>query len=143
MYGGKFAYIFQRLFLRSLYSEGLMFGGKFPFQNRLGWLVVGRKFTIFVLFYFVFEGKFQVQAPPEGLYSEGRFNGGSSALRFWGLIIGGAYFWNFTVPSEFMTKSIKLNLYGEFNLTIIDPCKLLREIENKPGQFLLCFTSRM
>ena len=25
--------------------------------------VVGRKFTIFALFYFVFEGKFQVQAP--------------------------------------------------------------------------------
>ena len=40
-----------------------MYGGKFAFQNRLGWLVVGRKFTIFALFYFVFEGKFQVQAP--------------------------------------------------------------------------------
>ena len=26
-----------------------------------------------------------------------------------------------------MTKSIKLNLYSEFNLTIIDPCKILRE----------------
>ena len=24
-----------------------------------------------------------------------------------------------------MTKSIKLNLYSEFNLTIIDPCKIL------------------
>ena len=40
-----------------------MYGGKFVFQNRLGLLVVGRKFTIFALFYFVFEGKFQVQAP--------------------------------------------------------------------------------
>ena len=57
-----------------------MYGGKFAFQNRLGWLVVGRKFTSFALFYFVFEGKFQVQAPPRGgLYSEGRFNGESSA----------------------------------------------------------------
>ena len=36
------------------------------------------------------EGKFQVQAPPPGggLYSEGRFNGGFFALRFWG-----AYIW--------------------------------------------------
>ena len=51
-------------FWRGLYSEGLMYGGKFAFQNRLGYLVVGRKFTIFALFYFVFEGKFQVQAPP-------------------------------------------------------------------------------
>ena len=53
-----------------------MYGGKFAFQNRLNYLVVGRKFTMFALFYFVFEGKFQVQAPPGGLYSEGRFNGG-------------------------------------------------------------------
>ena len=43
-----------------------MFGGKFAFQNRLGWLVMGRKFTIFALFYFVFEGKFQVEAPGGG-----------------------------------------------------------------------------
>ena len=26
-------------------------------------LIVGRKFTVFALFYFVFEGNFQVQAP--------------------------------------------------------------------------------
>ena len=50
--------------------------------------MVERKFTIFALFYFVFEGKFQVQAPPGGLYSEGRFNGGFFVLRFWG-----AYKW--------------------------------------------------
>ena len=42
------AYIFQRPFLRGLFSEGLyMYGGKFAFQNRLGQLVVERKFTIF------------------------------------------------------------------------------------------------
>ena len=39
--------------------------------------------TVFALFYFVFEGTFQVQAP-RGLYSEGRFNGGFFALRVWG-----------------------------------------------------------
>ena len=44
-----------------------MYGGKFAFQNRLSWLVVGRKFTIFALFCFVLEGKFQVQ-PPRGTY---------------------------------------------------------------------------
>ena len=68
------------------------------FQNRLGWLVVGRKFTIFDLFYFVFEGKFQVQAPPGGLYSEGRFNGGTFALRFWG-----AYIWRGLVSEFYFT----------------------------------------
>ena len=42
-------------------------------------LIVGRKVTVFGLFYFVFEDTFQVQAP-RGLYSEGRFNGGFFAL---------------------------------------------------------------
>ena len=65
-----------------------MYGGKFAFRNRLGQLVVGRKFTRFGLFYFVFACKFQVQAPRGGLYSEGRFNGGFFKLRF-----SGAYTW--------------------------------------------------
>ena len=60
-----------------------MYGGKFAFQNRLGSLVVGRKFTIFALFYFVYiRGQIPSTSPPGGLYSEGRFNGGFFALRF-------------------------------------------------------------
>ena len=35
-------YIFQRTFLRGLYSEGLIIGGKFAFQNRL--IIIGGKF---------------------------------------------------------------------------------------------------
>ena len=50
-------------------------------------LIVGRKFTVFALFDFVYEGNFQVQAPG-GLYLEGRFNGGVFALRALG-----AYIW--------------------------------------------------
>ena len=50
-------------------------------------LIVGRKFTVFPLFYFVFEGSFQEQAPGE-LYLEGRFHGGFFALR-----VRGAYIW--------------------------------------------------
>ena len=115
-----------------------MYGGKFAFQNRLGWLVVARKFTIFALFYFVSEGKFQVQAP-RGV------GGGEGFLRydFGGLYLEGLIFGILRYLGKFMTKSIKLNLYSESNLTIIDPCKILREIENKPVQFLSCFTSRM
>ena len=53
-----------------------MYGGKFAFQIRLGWLAVGRKLAIFALLYFVFEGKFQVQASRgayiwRGLYMQG------------------------------------------------------------------------
>ena len=58
---------------------------------------MGRKFTIFALFYFVFEGKFRVQAPRGGLYLEGQFIGGFFRYDFGGLIHGGAYFQNFTV----------------------------------------------
>ena len=46
-------------------------------------LIVGSKFTVFALFYFVFDGNFQYK-PPGGLYLEG-------------LIHGGAYFRNFAV----------------------------------------------
>ena len=84
-----------------------MYGGKFAFQNRLGWLVVGRKFTIFALFYFVFEGKFQIQAPPPapggggGAYiRRGDVTEGFSGFDFGGLIFGGTYFWTFTVPRQ-------------------------------------------
>ena len=54
-------------------------------------LIVERKFTVFALFYFVFKGNFQVQAPGGGggggLYLEGRFNGGFFASRVWGTSI--------------------------------------------------------
>ena len=65
-----------------------MYGGKFAFQNRLSWLVVARKFTIFALFCFVFEGKFQVQAPWRAHIQRGDLTGGFFGLRFWG-----AYVW--------------------------------------------------
>ena len=55
-------------------------------------LIVGGKFTVFALFYFVFEGNFPSTSPRGGLYLEGRFNGGFFALPVWG-----AYFRNFTV----------------------------------------------
>ena len=51
------AYTFQRPFLRGLSMErNLRF--KIDWAN----LIVGRKFTVYALFYFVFEENFQVQA---------------------------------------------------------------------------------
>ena len=59
------AYIFQRPFLRGLSMEGNL-------RFKIDWasLIVKRKFTVFALFYFVFEGNFEVQAPG-GLIFEG------------------------------------------------------------------------
>ena len=51
-------------------------------------LIVGSKFTVFALFYFVFEGNFPSTSPPGGLYLERRFNGG-----FFVLLVWGAYIW--------------------------------------------------
>ena len=65
---------------------------------------MGRKFTIFALFYLVFEGKFQVQAS-QGAYirrgdlTEGFLRYDLGGLYLEGLIHGGAYFWNFRVVS--------------------------------------------
>ena len=56
-----------------------------------------RKFTIFALFYFVFEGKFQVQAPQGAYIRRGDLTEGFLRYDFGGLIFGGAYFRNFRV----------------------------------------------
>ena len=59
------AYIFQRPFLRGLFSEGLIFGraynyteGNVRFKIDRASHKVGSKFRVFALFYFVFEGNF-------------------------------------------------------------------------------------
>ena len=107
------AYIFQRpflrgLFWRGLYSEGLIYGGKFCVSKLTGLalqLEVNLSFLLcFTLYLSVI---FQVQAPG-GLYLKGRFNRGFFALPDWGayiilegLIHGGAYFRNFTVSAVF------------------------------------------
>ena len=65
--------------------------------------IIGSKFPVFALFYFVFEGNFPSTSPRGGLYLEGRFNGGFFCVTclggsyLEGLIHGGAYFRNFTV----------------------------------------------
>ena len=65
------AYIFQRTFLRGLFLEGLIFGGAYLrreicISKSIGLDIVSSKFTIFALFYFVFEGNFP-STSPQGL----------------------------------------------------------------------------
>ena len=79
--------------MRGFFGKGLFTEGNL--RLKIDWvsLIVGSKFTVFALFYFIFEGKFPSTNPRRGLYLEGRFNGGF--LRYWigGLIFGGAYTW--------------------------------------------------
>ena len=63
-------------------------------------LIVGSKFTVFALFYFVFEGNFQVQA------TGGLIFGGAVQRRvFFALPVWGAYIWR-GLFSEFYGMSV-------------------------------------
>ena len=79
--------------------------GNLRFKTDWASLIVGSEFTVFALFYFVFEGNFPSTSPRGGLYLEGRFNGGFFALPVWGAYIWRglymeAYFRNFTVSQK-------------------------------------------
>ena len=72
------------------------------FKIDWAFLIVGKKFTVFSLFCFVFEGNFQVQAPGEAYIQRGDLTESFcitilGGLYLEGLIHGGAYFRNFTV----------------------------------------------
>ena len=58
--------------------------------------ILGSKFTVFALFYFVFEGNFPSRSPRGGLYlvgGGGDLTEGFLRYRIGGLIFGGAYKW--------------------------------------------------
>ena len=54
---------------------------------------MGRKFTIFALFYFVFESKFHVQGPRGAYIRRGDLTEDFLRYDFEGLMFGGAYKW--------------------------------------------------
>ena len=60
-------------------------------------LIVGSKFTVFALLYFVCEGNFPSTSPWGAYIWRGDLTEGFSRYRFGGFIHGGAYFRNFTV----------------------------------------------
>ena len=79
--------------------------GELCFKIDWASLIVGRKFTISALFYFVFEGNFKVQAPRGTYIWTGNSTEGFLRYEFGGLIHGGAYFRNFTVFYQHMPSS--------------------------------------
>ena len=74
-------------------------------------LTVGRKFTVFALFYFVFEGNFPSTSPRGAYIWRGDLTEGFLRYEFGGLIFGGAYFRNFTVFLERASKNSVLHRY--------------------------------
>ena len=91
--------VFSSRVLRGLFLEGRGLSTEGNLRFKIDWasLIFGSKFTVFALFYFVFEGNF-ISTSPRGLI----FGGGIQrrvflCYQFGGLIFGGAYFRNFTV----------------------------------------------
>ena len=66
--------------------EGLINGGKFAFQNWTS-LIVGSKFTVLALFYFVFEGDFPSTSPRRAYIWRGDLTEHVTHL--------GGFFWEF------------------------------------------------
>ena len=56
-------------------------------------LIVGRKFIVFALFYFVFEGNFPSTSPRGAYIWRGDLTEGFLRYEFGGLVFGGAYTW--------------------------------------------------
>ena len=56
-------------------------------------LIVGSKFTVFALFYFVFEGNFSSTSSRGAYIWRGDLTEGLLRYRIGGLIFGGAYTW--------------------------------------------------
>ena len=72
-------------------------------------LTVGRKFTVFALFYFAFEGNFPSTSPRGAYIWWGDLTEGFLRYRFWGLIFGGAYTW----------RGLFSKFYGDSSVFII------------------------
>jgi len=72
---------------------GLSTEGHLRFKIDWASLIVRRKFTVFSLFCFIFEGNFQVQAPQGAYIWRGDLTEGFLGYQFGGLIFGGAYTW--------------------------------------------------
>ena len=64
-----------------------------PFKINWASLIVGSKFTVFALFYFVFEDNFPSTSPRGAYIWRGDLTEGFLRYRFGGLIFGGAYTW--------------------------------------------------
>ena len=85
-------------------------------------LINRRKFTIFALFYFVFEGNFQVQAPRGAYIWRGDLTEGFLRYEFGGLIFGGGHTWRGLFSQFYSILSKKIshgNIYLHYNLRYI------------------------
>ena len=109
------AYIFSKVFFEGLiFLEGPIFGWAYVWweicvSKSVGLACSGKVIYHFALFYFVFKGKFQVQAPCGAYIRRGVLTEGFLHYDFGGLIFGGAYTW----------RGLFSDFYGTFLLCLL------------------------
>ena len=97
-------------------------------------LINESKFTIFSLFYFVFEGNFRVQAPQGAYIWRGNLTQGFSRYEFGGLIylegliFGILRYFISNVLSGSFTSHIRVNNSSSF---VLQPVKLLGDVKQR------------
>ena len=89
--------------------RGLSTEGNLRFKIDWASLIVGSKFTVFALFYFVFEGNFPSTSPRGAYIWRSDLTEGFLRYEFGGLIFGGAYTWR--------------GLFSEFYRALWEMCK--------------------
>ena len=101
--------------------------GNLRFKIDWASLLVGSKFTVFALFYFVFEGNFPSTSPRGAYIWKGDLMAGFLRHRFGGLIYGGAYTWR-GIFSKFYGNCL---LYADDLVIFSRSAKYLQIILNK------------
>ena len=109
------AYIFQRSFLRGLFSEGPIFGGAYVRRDicllkLVGLACSGKEMYHFCFVLLCIGGQIPSTSPAGAYIRRGDLTEGFLRYNFVGLIFGGAYFRNFTVYSSLPTVLFLLAL---------------------------------
>ena len=106
----KGPYFFKGLIFRGAYiRRGLSTEGNLRFKTDLVSLIVGSKFIVFALFYFVSEDIFPSTSPRGAYIWRGDLTEGFLRYRIGELIFGGGYTWR-GLFSEFYGISLRVHL---------------------------------
>ena len=110
--------------------RGLSTEGNLHFKTDWASLMVGNKFTVFALLYFVFEGNFPSQSPRGTYIWRGDITEGFLHYGFRGLIFGGSYTWRglFFGILRYFSCHFHHRIYYELTITC-SPVRLIRSMD--------------
>ena len=107
--------------------------GNLRFKIDWASLIVESKFTVFALFYFVFEGNFPSTSPRGAYIWRGDLTEGFLRYQFGGLIFGGAYTWR-ALFFYTNTRQIKVKYMNCKTHWLVSLCKYFVTIPQNNGE---------